>query len=102
MSAPLMVQTVNVKGSVEPSQEGRCTCLTAGLLSGLSDCVPTFQWGWYWLRTAGQAGTGRSSERRNASGQRTSSAIERLMVVKPAGRRKNLPVLTGGVSIDVF
>jgi len=77
MGAPLRVQAVNVKGSVLLSQEGRCTCLTAGLLSGLSDCI--------WLRTAGQAETGRSSERRNASGQWTSSAIERLMVVKPAG-----------------
>src|SRR5215472_901465 len=61
MSAPLRVPTVNEKGSVEPSQEGRCTGLTAGLLSRLSDCVPTFQWGWYWLRTAGQAEMGRGS-----------------------------------------
>jgi putative transposase len=37
------------------------------------------------LRTAGQAGTGRSSERRNASGQGTSGARKRLRVVKLAG-----------------
>jgi putative transposase len=37
------------------------------------------------LRTAGQAGTGRSSERRNASGQKTSSECERLRPVKSAG-----------------
>jgi putative transposase len=36
-------------------------------------------------RTAGQAETGRSQERQNASGQWTSSALKRLRVVKPAG-----------------
>ena len=36
-------------------------------------------------RTAGQAETGRSSERRNASGQKTSNGRKRLRSVKPAG-----------------
>jgi putative transposase len=36
-------------------------------------------------RTAGQVGTGRSSERRNASGQKTSNGRKRLRSVKPAG-----------------
>jgi putative transposase len=35
--------------------------------------------------TAGQAGTGRSQERRNASGQKTSNGRKRLRSVKPAG-----------------
>ena len=37
------------------------------------------------LRTAGQAGTGRSSERHNASGQKTSSERRKLRPVTSAG-----------------
>ena len=36
-------------------------------------------------RTAGQVGTGRSSERRNASGQKTTSLRRQLRPVKSAG-----------------
>ena len=71
MSAPLTVQTVSMEGSVEPSQEGRCTCLTAGLLSGLRLCTR--------IRTAGQAETGTASSGRNASGHWTSSFLSAMV-----------------------
>jgi hypothetical protein len=54
MSALLTVPTVSVEGSVEPAQAGRCTCLTAGLLSGLGLCTR--------IRTAGHAETGTASK----------------------------------------
>src|SRR5215469_5438184 len=71
MSAPLTVQTVSREGSVEPSQEGRCTCLTACLLSGLGLCTR--------IRTAGQAETGTASSVRNASGHRTSRFLSAMV-----------------------
>ena len=71
MSAPLMVQTVSMEGSVEPSQEGRWTCLTACLLSGVGLGTR--------IRTAGQAETGTASSVRNASGQWTSRDLTAMV-----------------------